>query len=255
MSERPTSVTEDRKVDAVDASFLCGHKLEAGYGHTTVLEDVNIKVNREEAVCILGGNGSGKSTLLKVIYGLLHHRSGNLVFNGMDLQGVAPHVRYSHGIVLVPQDRRLFANKTVRENLELACLSTGQRANDIARERERVYETLPFLHEAAKKPAGVLSGGEQQVVALGRALMTEPKLLLMDEPSAGLSPKWIQTIEEAVYAAAREYKLTYLLVEQNVKVGCSLTKRAYILRNGIVAHEGESQHLIHDEALLKSYFG
>lgn len=229
--------------------------LHVGYGLTKVIRGLDMEVRAGERLCILGGNGSGKSTLLLAIAGLIGTQAGRLAYEGGSLDRVAHFDRYRNGIVLIPQNRMLFANKTVRENLELACLSFGLRSAAIQARLDRVMGTLPFLAKAALKKTGLLSGGEQQIVALGRALMAEPKLLLMDEPTAGLAPVWIDQMEEGLRIAHREFELTYILVEQNVRVGLANTDRLVVLRNGVVALHGESRAMRDESELFKAYLG
>lgn len=237
------------------APLLSAGGLHVGYGLTKVIRGLDFDVQTGERLCILGGNGSGKSTLLLAIAGLIGSNTGTLDYEGVSLHRMAHFERYRRGIVLIPQNRMLFANKTVRENLELACLSIGLRSTAVEGRLERVMGTLPFLERAASKKTGLLSGGEQQIVALGRALMAEPKLLLMDEPTAGLAPIWIDQMEEGLKVARREFDLTYILVEQNVRVGLANTDRLIVLRNGVVALTGESKSMRNESELFKAYLG
>jgi branched-chain amino acid transport system ATP-binding protein len=236
-------------------AFVEVEGLSAGYGRTRVLENVSLRVEEGARVCILGGNGSGKSTLLKTIVGLLQQWSGEVRFAGHSLKGMPAHERFHAGIAYVPQDRQLFRQKTVFQNLELGCLSKRYARPDFVRILNRVLDTLPLLRERLDTPAGLLSGGEQQVVAIGRSLMSQPRLLLLDEPSAGLSPIWLQRVADALHSAGSQFSLTIMLVEQKVDFGFDLTERAYVIRNGVVVMEGACGDLKDDPVLLRSYLG
>jgi len=229
--------------------------LRGGYGRTRVLEGIGLQVAEGDRVCILGGNGSGKSTLLKIIVGLVRHWSGSIRFAGDDIGSLPAHQRFHRGMAYVPQDRKLFRQKTVGQNLELGCLSRNPSREQFQRTLEQVLDSLPVLQPWLNKSVAVLSGGEQQVVAIGRALMSEPKLLLLDEPSAGLSPVWLQSIGDTLLKVTDRYALTLVLVEQKVDFGLDLTERAYVIRNGVAELERPSAALRDDPDLVKSYLG
>lgn len=231
------------------------NKVSIGYGRTRVVKDLNLSVAVNERLCLLGGNGSGKSTVLKCIAGLVRHWAGEILYRQEEIGPVDCHLRYSRGIVLVPQNRQLFAAKSVRENLLLACLSIGLSSTDMDARLDRAVAALPFLGDCSRKRAGLLSGGQQQIVALGRALMAEPKLLLMDEPSAGLAPVWIDVLEQGLNSIREHYSLTYILVEQNVNVGLTNSDRVSVLRNGNIALERPSAGIDNPDELFKAYLG
>jgi branched-chain amino acid transport system ATP-binding protein len=235
--------------------LLAIENVVAGYGKSRIIDGLSLEVNHNDRVCILGGNGSGKSTLLKCIMGLLQHQDGTIQFDGSSLLGIPAHRRFHCGITMIPQDRRLFLQKTVEQNLDLGVLSTGLGKTDISARKDDVLDQLPLLREVRHQKTGFLSGGQQQLVALGRALMARPRLLLLDEPSAGLSPIWIETLYETLQQLSRSFALTYVLVEQNVFIGLDLTDRAYVLRNGTVSLNGTSAELARDENLIRSYLG
>lgn len=237
------------------SAFLETEVLRAGYGRTRVLEGVSLTVAQNERVCILGGNGSGKSTLLKAIAGLVQPWSGEVRLVGESLSGLAAHTRFHKGLAYVPQDRKLFSQKTVFQNLELGCLSLNYGRETFQATLDRVLETVPVLRKRLHQPAGLLSGGEQQVVAIGRGLMSMPRLLLLDEPSAGLSPIWLQLVADTLSDAVERFSLALVLVEQKVDFGFDLTERVYVIRNGVVELEGKSEDLRGDPMLLRSYLG
>lgn len=235
--------------------FLHVTDVVLGYGHNVVIRGVTITIERSEQVCLLGGNGSGKSTLLKGIMGLVDVRSGQISLDGLRIDALRPDLRHRRGVAFVPQDRKLFGQKSVGENLELGCMAMIADKVERKRRVEQVLETLPRLRQYVARPAGLLSGGEQQLVALGRALVSQPCMLLMDEPTAGLAPVWIDRLFDVMSLVMREYAPTLLLVEQNVDVGLALTQRAYVLQNGSVAFDGPSADLASDERVVRSYLG
>lgn len=237
------------------SAFLEVDAVSGGYGRVRVLEDISMAVRERERVCILGGNGSGKSTLMKIIAGLVRHWSGDVRMAGGSLSRMPAHARFHKGIAYVPQDRKLFRQKSVFQNLELGCLSQNPGREAFQSALGDVLEALPVLRDWLDKPAGLLSGGEQQVVAIGRALMSRPTLLLLDEPSAGLSPIWLRTIAETLTGVTTRFALTLVLVEQKVDFGFDLTERAYVIRNGAVELEGGSSDLRDDPELVRSYLG
>ncbi len=226
-----------------------------GYGQNIVIKGVSASISVGSKVCLLGGNGSGKSTLLKGLMGLVDLGEGSLELLGMPIDKLRADERHGLGLAFVPQDRKLFSQKTVGENLELGCLASLKSAREREARLARLLDTLPRLREHLRRPAGLLSGGEQQLVALGRALMSQPRLLLMDEPTAGLAPVWIDRLFEVMDQVMREYSPSLLLVEQNVEVGLALTEQAYVLQNGVIAFEGSSASLAKDERLVRSYLG
>ncbi len=221
------------------------------YGQIRILEKVNVRIAEGELVCLLGGNASGKSTTLKTVLGIVRPREGRVRFAGEDITGRPTSYRISRGIAIVPENRRLFAPMTVLENLEMgAYLYGGGRKEDF----ERVYTLFPLLHERRAQLAGTLSGGEQQMVAMGRALMARPKLLLMDEPSMGLAPILVER-SFAIIKEVHEAGVAILVVEQNANVSLSIADRGYVLSTGRVVLEGKAADLLQNEELRKAYLG
>jgi branched-chain amino acid transport system ATP-binding protein len=221
------------------------------YGQIHILQDLNLEVNAGELVCLLGGNASGKSTTLKTILGIVRSRSGRIEFDGQDVTTRSTSHRIGRGMAIVPENRRLFAPMTVLENLELgAYLHGGGRKEDY----ERVYATFPLVYDRRSQLAGTLSGGEQQMVAMARALMSRPKLMLMDEPSMGLAPILVERSFEII-KQVHESGVAVLVVEQNANVSLSIADRGYVLSTGRLVLEGKAAELLDNEGLRKAYLG
>ncbi len=221
------------------------------YGEISILRDVSLDVAEGELVCLLGGNASGKSTTLKTILGLVRPREGRVRFEGEDVTERSTSYRIRRGMAIVPENRRLFAPMTVVENLQMGAYLSGGGAKE---DFERVYELFPRLYERRRQLAGTLSGGEQQMVAMARALMTEPKLLLMDEPSMGLAPILVERSFEII-RQVHEAGIAVLVVEQNANVSLSIADRGYVLQTGQVVLSGPARELLEDEDLKKAYLG
>lgn len=230
-------------------------QLYLGYGHVEVIKGISLTVQPGEVVCILGGNGSGKSTILKAISGFLDPWAGDILFQGERINRVPAHQRYHQGMVYIPQDRKLFGKKTVYQNLELGCLSLALSRDEVGDRIERMFGYFPNLREKSGRKALTLSGGEQQTLALARALISAPKLLLLDEPSAGLAPIWIDRLYEVLDRVIAEFGLTVVIVEQNIHVGLDLSARGFVILNGVVALEKTSAELRNSEELIRSYLG
>jgi branched-chain amino acid transport system ATP-binding protein len=221
------------------------------YGQIHILQDLSLEVNAGELVCLLGGNASGKSTTLKTILGIVRSRSGRIEFDGQDVTTRSTSHRIGRGMAIVPENRRLFAPMTVLENLELgAYLHGGGRKEDY----ERVYATFPLVYDRRAQLAGTLSGGEQQMVAMARALMSRPKLMLMDEPSMGLAPILVERSFEII-KQVHESGVAVLVVEQNANVSLSIADRGYVLSTGRLVLEGKAAELLDNEGLRKAYLG
>ena len=221
------------------------------YGQIHILQGVSMEVHEGELVCLLGGNASGKSTTLKTILGIVQPRSGRVLFSDEDVTGRPTNYRISKGMAIVPENRRLFAPMTVQENLEMgAYLNHGEARRGL----DRAYDLFPLLKERRRQLAGTLSGGEQQMVAIGRALMSNPKLLLMDEPSMGLAPILVERSFEII-KQVHEAGIAILVVEQNANVSLSIADRGYVLSTGRVVLADEASALLQHEDLRKAYLG
>ncbi len=226
--------------------------LRAGYGAVEILRGVDLRVDAGEIVALLGSNGVGKSTLNNNVSGLYRPFAGRIVFAGRDISGDSPQSIVESGLIQVPEGRRVFPNLSVRENLELGSYRRGRarRAANLA----RVTDIFPRLKERFTQKAGTLSGGEQQMLAIGRAMMAEPTLLILDEPSLGLSPLLVETMFALIQKLNAD-GLAILLVEQNVVQSLAIAHRAYVLENGVVAMSGPAQDLAADPGLRRSYLG
>jgi branched-chain amino acid transport system ATP-binding protein len=225
----------------------------AGYGHFTALWDVSLRVDAGEAVAVVGPNGAGKTTLLRVISGLIPTRSGTFGVEGTSLTGLAAHQIVAHGIAHVPEGRRLFPALTVADNLKMGAFLPAARAHH-AESLERVYSLFPVLAERRTQRAGSMSGGEQQMLAIGRALMSRPKLILLDEPSMGLAPVMVLRLFDLI-RRIREEGYTILVVEQNVRQVLKLVDRAYLLEVGRIRMEGRAAELAEQDFVRKAYMG
>jgi branched-chain amino acid transport system ATP-binding protein len=224
--------------------------LNVGYGRATVIESLDLDVKPGELVTVLGANGAGKTTLLNGIMGLCPPRSGSVTLDGVELAGLRPEQLVGRGVVLVPERRELFGNLTVEVNLRLG----GYRTAAPAKSRERIYGLFPILAERRRQKAATLSGGEQQMLAVGRALMAEPRLLMLDEPSIGLAPLIVQEILRVIGQLKSE-GLTIILVEQNARLALSVAERGYVLEVGRIVLQGSSAELSADPRLSQAYLG
>jgi branched-chain amino acid transport system ATP-binding protein len=222
------------------------------YAQIRILHRVSLHVERGELVCLLGGNASGKSTTLKTILGIVRPRAGKVVLDGEDVTGCAVADRIARGLAIVPENRRLFGDMSVRENLELGAVL--RRGDSLGEDFERVYTLFPRLYERRDQLAGTLSGGEQQMVAMGRALMSRPRLLLMDEPSMGLSPALVQQ-NFRIIKEVHESGVAILMVEQNATMALSIADRGYVLSTGQIVLEGAARELLKSEDLKRAYLG
>ena len=223
------------------------------YGLIHALRDVSFEVNEGEVVALIGANGAGKTTTLHTISGLLHAASGSVLLDGTDLQKVAPNTIISLGLSHVPEGRHVFARMSVEENLRMGAYILKDQKK-IAENMEKVYAHFPRLKERRRQLAGTLSGGEQQMLATGRALMTDPKMVLMDEPSMGLSPILVKEIF-AIIEELHRSGITILLVEQNAKMALAISDRAYVLETGTISMEGRAADLAADDRVRKAYLG
>ncbi|HET9493008.1 MAG TPA: ABC transporter ATP-binding protein [Chloroflexia bacterium] len=227
--------------------------LAVAYGDVQAVWDVSLDVNPGEIVVLIGSNGAGKTTLMRAISGLQRPLEGSITFEGDALHAMPPHRIVERGIVLVPEGRKLFGGMTVIENLEMGAFTPRAR-KDRAKTLERVFETFPLLAERRHQRANTMSGGQQQMLAVGRAMMGLPRLLMLDEPSLGLSPLLVQHIFDVVRAINKQ-GVTVLLVEQNARAALELADRAYIIEQGRVAGTGTGAALLHDDSVRRAYLG
>lgn len=233
--------------------MLAVKNLNVFYGSIHAIKDISFEVYQGEIVTLIGANGAGKTSTLHAISGLLSSRSGEVTFDGADLMHVEPHKILKIGMAHVPEGRRVFANMTVMENLQMGAYIRS-KDKDVDSDYERVFERLPRLRERKRQLAGTLSGGEQQMLAIGRALMGNPKMLLMDEPSMGLSPLLVGEIFQIIQDVNKS-GTTVLLVEQNAKKALEIANRAYVLETGTVSMQGDASELANDEKVRKAYLG
>jgi len=232
--------------------LLLVENLRAGYGAVEVLRGVDIRISHGELIALLGSNGAGKTTLNAVMSGLLAPRSGRVIFDGEDLTGVHYRRIVQAGLIQVPEGRKVFPNLTVLENLELGAFTRARQR--LSENIDRVFETFPRLRERMAQLAGTMSGGEQQMLAIGRGLMAEPKLLILDEPSLGLSPLLVEELFTLI-AKLRTDGLAILLVEQNVGQSLDIADRAYVMENGTIRFSGTATELLASDTLRQAYLG
>jgi branched-chain amino acid transport system ATP-binding protein len=226
--------------------------LRGGYGKAEILRGIDLAVEQGEIVAILGSNGAGKSTLNRTISGVLRPSAGSIRFGDAAIEGERPSAIVTRGLIHVPEGRRIFPNMTVRENLDLGAYRRGRERRD--GNRQRIYSIFPRLAERQAQYAGTLSGGEQQMLAIGRGLMAEPRLLILDEPSLGLSPLLVQELF-ALIKGINMHGIALLLVEQNVVQSLEMAQRAYVLDNGVFVLRGSAANLRNDPDLQRAYFG
>jgi branched-chain amino acid transport system ATP-binding protein len=233
-------------------AVLSVHGIEVSYGAVAALHGIDLEVNKGEIVTLIGANGAGKTTTLRTISGLLKPKKGEISFNGQNITGVKPHVITGKGISHVPEGRGIFANLTVQDNLELGGYL---RKDKIAKEEyERVFSLFPVLKERIKQNAGTLSGGEQQMLAISRALMAKPSVLLLDEPSLGLAPQMVQTIFRVIREINAE-GTTILLVEQNAHMALVTAHRGYVMETGRIVLADQTKALLASDRIKKAYLG
>ena len=223
------------------------------YGRTRALDGVSLTVSAAEFVCLIGANGAGKTTTLKAISGLVRAAAGRIVFDGREIQRLAPQEILRRGIAHCPEGRRVFPYMTVDENLQMGAYVRSDAA-DVARDRERVFAHFPILAERRRQPAGTLSGGEQQMLAIGRCLMARPRLILFDEPSLGLAPTVTESVFQIIAVIQRE-GTTVLMVEQNAYMALQLAGRAYVMETGRITLEGPARDLMHNDRVKHAYLG
>ncbi len=227
--------------------------IHVNYGMIHAIKGISFSVDKGEIIALIGANGAGKTTTLHTISGLLRPKSGNIMFEGTDITKVAPHKIVSMGIAQVPEGRRVFAQLSVLDNLKMGAF-TRSDVSEKEKSLEMVFSRFPRLKERANQLAGTLSGGEQQMLAMGRALMSRPKIILMDEPSMGLSPLLVSEVFDIIGSISKS-GTTVLLVEQNAKKALSIADRAYVLETGNIALSGKAEDLINNDSVKKAYLG
>jgi branched-chain amino acid transport system ATP-binding protein len=228
--------------------------LNVYYGAIHAIKNISFEIKRGEIVTLIGANGAGKTSTLHAVSGLLSMRSGEISLNGVNITGVEAHKLVSQGMAHVPEGRRVFTELTVLENLEMGAYIRNDKS-EIEKDLEKMFEMFPRLSERKSQLAGTMSGGEQQMLAIARALMSRPTLLLMDEPSMGLAPLIVQEIFEIIKKINKEQGTTILLVEQNAHMALSIANRAYVLETGEIIKEGSGKELLADEDIKKAYLG
>lgn len=228
--------------------------IDVSYGDVQVLKRISLEVREKELVAVIGANGAGKTTLINTISGILKPRKGTIMFLGKCISACSANKIVAQGVVQVPEGRLLFPEMTVRENLEMGgyLLSRGQSMH---KHLDSVYSLFPVLSEREKQLAGTMSGGEQQMVAIGRALMSAPKMIMFDEPSLGLAPKLVQSIFEMVQRINKDLGITVLLVEQNVQHSCQISDRAIVIENGEVVLQGTGAEMLKNDHVRRAYLG
>ena len=234
-------------------AMLSVNNLQVHYGMIQAIKDVSFEVNEGEVIALIGANGAGRTTILHTVSGLLQPTQGSVVFEGQDITKVPAHKIVSLGMAHVPEGRRVFAQLTVLENLKLGAY-TRKDKNEMEETLQMIYKRFPRLEERKNQIAGTLSGGEQQMLAMGRALMSHPKIILMDEPSMGLSPIFVEEVFKIIRDISAE-GVTVLLVEQNAKKALNIADRAYVLETGNIILQGDAKKLMNDESVKKAYLG
>jgi branched-chain amino acid transport system ATP-binding protein len=229
--------------------------IQVSYGEIEVLHGISMSVNESDRVAVIGANGAGKSTLMKTIMGLLTPKAGKILFKGEAIQGLKPHRIVPKGIVLVPEGRKIFPKLTVRENLEMGAYTQNYTKPEFNLRLEQCYDIFPRLKERANQHGGTLSGGEQQMLAISRAIMGDPKLLMLDEPSLGLAPVIMDEVFEEIMRISNELKVPILLVEQNAYSSLEICTKAYVLELGKIYKEGTGDELLNDPAIINAYLG
>jgi len=234
--------------------MLKAEGISASYGRVKVLKDINMSVENGEIVCLVGANGAGKSTLLKVISGIVPAASGKFLFEGQDITNKKPDFIVKAGLSHVPEGRQIFADLTVRQNLLLGSYVHKLPKQEMTRLFDSVFDLFPILKTRLTQKAGTMSGGEQQMLAIGRGLMSQPKLLLLDEPSLGLAPLIVETILKIIQNL-RSTGISILLVEQNVNAALQISDRAYVMETGSIVTHGNARELMENDEIRKSYLG
>lgn len=225
------------------------------YGHIQALKGISLKIESGEIVTLIGANGAGKTTTLKTIAGLLKPKEGSVMLDSKNITGYPAHKVVKESVILVPEGRRVFSKLTVEENLKMGAYSRNIKMNKLNEEIKNIYAMFPRLEERKNQYAGTLSGGEQQMLAIGRGLMAKPKILLLDEPSMGISPIVVREIFHIIKNINKDFKTTIFLVEQNAKMALSVANRGYVIETGNIILEGTTEELKESEEVKKAYLG
>ena len=236
-------------------SLLEVKNLNVYYGNIHAIKDVSLEVDKGEIVSLIGANGAGKTTTLQTISGIIRSKSGEIIYNGKNITKTKAYLILKEGIAQVPEGRRIFAHLTVYDNLMLGAYSIKDSLQNKKKEIEEIYKKLPRLEERKNQLAGTLSGGEQQMLAIGRAIMSRPQILILDEPSMGLSPLLVKEIFEIIKELNKNNGTTVLLVEQNAKMALGISDRAYVLETGKIIKTGLAKDLLNDDIVRKAYLG
>lgn len=235
--------------------MLSAQNIKTYYGNIQALKDISLEIRDGEIVTLIGANGAGKTTILKTIAGLLKPKEGKIIFNSRDITGMPAHKVVSESVILVPEGRRVFSKLTVQENLEIGAYSRKINKRQLNSEMKNIYNIFPRLEERKNQYAGTLSGGEQQMLAIGRGLMANPKLLLLDEPSMGVSPIVVAEIFQVIKKINEEVGTTVFLVEQNAKMALAVANRGYVIETGKIILEGSTEELKQSDKVKKAYLG
>jgi len=246
-------MSRGRDVTNAGEPLLALDRLAVAYGGIQAVKGIDVVVGAGELVCLIGANGAGKTTTLKGICGLLPVKSGTIRYAGEDITGRRSFTLVRRGLALVPEGRGMFGALTIEENLAMGAYARSDR-DGIRQDTERVFALFPRLRERRRQTAGTLSGGEQQMLAIGRALMSRPRLLLLDEPSMGLAPLMVQKVFETILAVSKE-GVTILLVEQNAKLALEVSDRGYVMESGAITLQGKAADLLHDPKVRAAYLG
>jgi ABC-type branched-subunit amino acid transport system ATPase component len=260
MAENTAKSNLDTALEAIqvkppdDNALLRIRNLDAGYGKVKILHNISIDIHEGEIVCVIGPNGAGKSTAFKAVYGFVEPSAGQIWFGDQDITGTEPNDILHQGITFVPQGRSTFPQMTVEENLRLGMYIVMDKER-IAGATERIFEMFPRLAERRRQLAGTMSGGEQRMLEIGRALMLEPRLIMLDEPSAGLAPLISKLVFSTIKRLNKDYGITVFMVEQNARQGLEISHRGYVLESGRNRFEGEGQTLLQSPAVQRLYLG
>ena len=229
--------------------------IDAYYGKVQALHNISMEVGESDIIAMIGSNGAGKTTTMSCIMGMVHAKNGTIEFNGENITGLKTHQIMRKGLVYVPEGREVFPNMTVLHNLEMGAYSQKYSGREMKDHLEQMYDLFPRLKERSSQKAGTLSGGEQQMLAIARGLMSDPKLLMLDEPSLGLAPVIVDDVFDVIVKVNKELGMPILIVEQNAYMALSVSSRCYVLENGVITSSGDSHELMESDEIKKAYLG